>query len=66
MKTLSGQRRRLDTALGLVHSPGLVFLDEPSTGLDPQSRIAVLAVSLASVSYTAGLLTKSEDVLARC
>jgi ABC-2 type transport system ATP-binding protein len=38
-KTLSGgQRRRLDIALGLVHSPKLVFLDEPSTGLDPQSR----------------------------
>jgi ABC-2 type transport system ATP-binding protein len=38
-KTLSGgQRRRLDIALGLVHSPRLVFLDEPSTGLDPQSR----------------------------
>jgi ABC-2 type transport system ATP-binding protein len=33
-----GQRRRLDIALGLIHSPGLVFLDEPSTGLDPQSR----------------------------
>src|SRR5260370_34414855 len=39
VKTLSGgQRRRLDIALGLVHSPALVFLDEPSTGLDPQSR----------------------------
>jgi ABC-2 type transport system ATP-binding protein len=38
-KTLSGgQRRRLDVALGLVHSPGLVFMDEPTTGLDPQSR----------------------------
>lgn len=33
-----GQRRRLDIAMGLVHSPGLVFLDEPTTGLDPQSR----------------------------
>lgn len=33
-----GQRRRLDIALGLVHSPELMFLDEPSTGLDPQSR----------------------------
>lgn len=38
-KTLSGgQRRRLDIALGLVHSPQVIFLDEPSTGLDPQSR----------------------------
>jgi ABC-2 type transport system ATP-binding protein len=39
VKTLSGgQRRRLDIALGLVHQPRLIFLDEPSTGLDPQSR----------------------------
>ena len=39
IKTLSGgQRRRLDIALGLLHDPRLVFLDEPSTGLDPQSR----------------------------
>ena len=39
IKTLSGgQKRRLDVALGLVHAPKLVFLDEPSTGLDPQAR----------------------------
>ncbi|NIJ10575.1 ABC-2 type transport system ATP-binding protein [Saccharomonospora amisosensis] len=38
-KTLSGgQRRRLDIALGLIHQPRLVFFDEPTTGLDPQSR----------------------------
>ncbi|HVV30843.1 MAG TPA: ATP-binding cassette domain-containing protein [Mycobacteriales bacterium] len=33
-----GQRRRFDIALGLMHAPRLVFLDEPTTGLDPQSR----------------------------
>jgi ABC-2 type transport system ATP-binding protein len=39
VQTLSGgQRRRLETALGLVHAPRLLFLDEPTTGLDPQSR----------------------------
>lgn len=39
VSTLSGgQRRRLDIAIGLVQSPGVLFLDEPSTGLDPQNR----------------------------
>jgi ABC-2 type transport system ATP-binding protein len=38
-KTYSGgQKRRLDIALGMAHQPPLLFLDEPTTGLDPQSR----------------------------
>jgi ABC-2 type transport system ATP-binding protein len=33
-----GQRRRLDIAMGIIHRPALLFLDEPTTGLDPQAR----------------------------
>jgi ABC-2 type transport system ATP-binding protein len=39
-KTYSGgQRRKVDIALGVIHRPRVLFLDEPTTGLDPQSRI---------------------------
>src|SRR5713226_1449631 len=41
-KTYSGgQRRRLDIALGVIHDPQVLFLDEPTAGLDPQSRASV-------------------------
>ncbi|GIE75402.1 daunorubicin resistance protein DrrA family ABC transporter ATP-binding protein [Actinoplanes philippinensis] len=38
-----GMQRRLDVALALVHRPGVLFLDEPTTGLDPEGRAAMWA-----------------------
>ncbi len=69
-KTLSGgQRRRLDIAMGLVHQPQLIFLDEPSTGLDPQSRanlwehIARLRTDLGTTVFLTTHYMDEADVL---
>jgi ABC-2 type transport system ATP-binding protein len=55
VKTYSGgMQRRLDVALGLMHRPAVLFLDEPTTGLDPESRAAMWA-EIARLSAAEGL-----------
>ena len=66
-----GMRRRLDLAAALVHRPEVVFLDEPTTGLDPQGRLAMWAVIREIVADgTTVLLTtqylEEADRLANC
>ena len=54
-----GMQRRLDVALGLIHRPRVLFLDEPTTGLDPEARAAIWAeiAALAADDAIAILLT---------
>jgi ABC-2 type transport system ATP-binding protein len=54
-----GMQRRLDVALGLVHQPRVLFLDEPTTGLDPESRAAMWdeIATLADADKVTVLLT---------
>jgi ABC-2 type transport system ATP-binding protein len=61
-KTLSGgMQRRLNIALGLVHEPRLLFLDEPQAGLDPQSRVLVREV-LQSLKGTMTIVITTHDM----
>ena len=66
-----GMRRRLDLAASLVGHPSVIFLDEPSTGLDPQSRltmwqvIAGLAASGVTVFLTTQYLEEADRLAGR-
>ena len=72
VRTLSGgQRRRLDVALGIVGCPELVFLDEPTTGFDPEARrqfwglIRALAAEGTTVLLTTHYLDEAEALADR-
>ena len=66
-----GMRRRLDIAMGLIGDPPVIFLDEPTTGLDPQARIEVwqavkdLATSGTTVLLTTQYLDEAEQLADR-
>jgi ABC-type multidrug transport system ATPase subunit len=61
MKTYSGgMRRRLDLAAGLVTRPPVIFLDEPTTGLDPTSRVRMWGVIRELVADGATLLLTTQ------
>src|SRR5512134_2834697 len=66
-----GMRRRLDIAMSLVGKPQLIFLDEPTTGLDPEARIEVwktvkeLAANGTTVFLTTQYLEEAEQLASR-
>jgi ABC-2 type transport system ATP-binding protein len=66
-----GMKRRLDVAMGLVHRPAVLFLDEPTTGLDPESRrvmwkeIARLAAEGITVLLTTHYLEEADRLADR-
>jgi ABC-2 type transport system ATP-binding protein len=69
IKTLSGgMKRRLNIAAGLLHGPRLVFMDEPTVGIDPQSRRSVLDLILqlkregTTILYTTHYMAEAEEL----
>ncbi|WP_313135049.1 ATP-binding cassette domain-containing protein [Anaerocolumna sp.] len=72
VKTYSGgQRRRLEIALGILHKPDVLFLDEPTTGLDPQNRanlwehIRILKSAGVTVFLTTHYLEEADELCDR-
>jgi ABC-2 type transport system ATP-binding protein len=60
-KLSGGMQRRLNIALALIHSPEIVFLDEPQAGLDPQSRILVRDY-IRSIKNTTTVVLTTHDM----
>ena len=63
-----GMKRRLNIAVGLLHEPRLVFMDEPTVGIDPQSRRAILDSVMAlnqsglTVLYTTHYMEEAQEL----
>jgi ABC-2 type transport system ATP-binding protein len=70
-KLSGGLKRRLNMAVGLVHSPDLILLDEPTVGIDPQARLRILDVvreqasARRAVLYTSHYLEEAEQLCDR-
>ncbi len=70
-KLSGGLKRRLNLAVGLIHSPDLILLDEPTVGIDPQARLRILDVVRAeaaagrAVLYTSHYLEEAEQLCDR-
>ena len=70
-KYSGGMRRRLNLALGLVHSPRALLLDEPTAGIDPQGRVKILdvvrdiAAAGTTIVYTTHYLEEAETLCDR-
>ena len=70
-KLSGGLKRRLNLAIGLVHGPDLLLLDEPTVGIDPQARLRILDVVKAqaaagrAVLYTSHYLEEAEQICDR-
>lgn len=63
-----GMKRRLNLAMGIIHKPKLILLDEPTVGIDPQARLNVLEVVKeivrggSTILYTTHYLEEAEDL----
>ncbi|GIV34572.1 MAG: ABC transporter ATP-binding protein [Chitinophagales bacterium] len=63
-----GMKRRLNLAIGVIHNPAIIFLDEPTTGVDVQTRHAILRYLLdlnsrgTTLVYTSHLLKEAEEL----
>ena len=70
-KFSGGMKRRLNMAIGLIHKPSIVLLDEPTVGIDPQARINILdvvreiAAAGTTILYTTHYLEEAEDLCDR-